>query len=317
MRHLFNYCPIDWYEDEMARRGCTLDGYLNELGLDGIEQFVYGTEQLQRPYKRQSVGVHLNYWPYWMDFWLQKRERLQRLVSVDDEKERFFLEAGGVEVWLERIRRNIRVSLDAEPEYFVWHVGQADDEEIFTYKFNYTDRQVLGEMAKVFNAVADEIPEHITVLFENLWWPGLRLVSAEDTAWFFSLLRRDNCGIMLDTGHLLNTNPGLRTEEEAAAYICSIAANLGEQAKLIRGVHLSCSLSGEYQSSFERRVPDKLDRVTIWKHIVSLDRHQPFATKAAARILERLQPEYVVHELSYDSMADMAAKVAEQLENCR
>ena len=34
---------------------------------------------------------------------------------------------------------------------------------------------------------------------------------------------------------------------EAADYICRTVEQLGEQAALIKGVHLSCSLSGEYQ----------------------------------------------------------------------
>ena len=40
-KHLINYCPIDWYEDELKRKGMTLAGLVQQLGVDGIEQFVY------------------------------------------------------------------------------------------------------------------------------------------------------------------------------------------------------------------------------------------------------------------------------------
>ena len=46
-KQLINYCPIDWYEDELKRKGITLADLVQQLGVDGIEQFVYG-EQIGR-----------------------------------------------------------------------------------------------------------------------------------------------------------------------------------------------------------------------------------------------------------------------------
>ena len=45
-KHLINYCPIDWYEDELKRMGMTLAGLVQQLGVDGIEQFVYRSRVL-------------------------------------------------------------------------------------------------------------------------------------------------------------------------------------------------------------------------------------------------------------------------------
>ena len=31
-KHLINYCPIDWYEDELKRKGMTLAGFSAAAG---------------------------------------------------------------------------------------------------------------------------------------------------------------------------------------------------------------------------------------------------------------------------------------------
>lgn len=316
-KHLFNYCAIPWYEEELQREGLTLADYVARLGVDGIEQFVYTTKPPQPGYKELTQGVHLNYWPYWMDFWLKKAKRLHQQFRNIRERTTYFKEARSCDEWLAVIRLNIGAALTQSPHYLVWHVAEADNTSAFTYDFQYNDKEVLTEAANVFNAVADEIPADVTVLFENLWWPGLRLTDARKVKYFFERLKRTNVGLMLDTGHLMNTNTRLRTEEDAADYICRTVEKLGCYADLIKGVHLSCSLSGKYQTSFERKPLAQETPENIWKHIVSIDQHQPFTTRAAKRILDCVQPEYVTHELSYDSLAEMADKVAAQMELCK
>ena len=64
-------------------------------------------------------------------------------------------------------------------------------------------------------------------------------------------------------------------------------------------------------------MPEKLDMETIWKHIGNIDQHKPFTTEAAKRILETIQPEYVVHEVGYDSMKDLCEQLPIQLKACK
>ena len=199
----------------------------------------------------------------------------------------------------------------------MWHVAEADTETIFTFDFRYDDREVLAASADVFNSVADEIPANVTVLFENLWWPGLRLTDARKVKFFFERIERKNVGIMLDTGHLMNTNPRLRTEAEAADFVCRTVDKLGPYAELIKGVHLSCSLSGKYLRSFERKVPDDLNAEAIWRHIAAIDLHKPFTTTAAKQILQCVQPQYVNHELAYETIEEMIPLMQQQLSVAR
>ena len=169
----------------------------------------------------------------------------------------------------------------------------------------------------MFNSVRDEIPAHIPVLFENLWWPGLRLTDVRNVKYFFDRVQHKNVGIMLDTGHLMNTNTRLKNEAEGAEYVLKVYEKLGECRSLVRGVHLSCSLSGAYQRSLSHQVPEKLDMETIWRHIGNIDQHKPFHTEAAKRILETINPEYVTHEVGYDSMKDLREQLPIQLKACK
>lgn len=316
-KQVFNYCAIDWYENELQQLGVTLPEIVEKMGVDGIEQFVYKLEPEVSKYKDLTVGVHLNYWPYWMDFWLKKAKRLKQQFRNIRERNKYFKDAMSCDEWLSVIRRNIGASMAETPEYLVWHIAEANNEEIFTYEFNYSDREVLTAAADVFNAVADEIPHDTTVLFENLWWPGLRLTDVRNVRYFFERIERKNVGIMLDTGHLMNTNIRLKNEAEGADYVCRVFDKLGEYGELVKGVHLSCSLSGSYQSNLSHQVPEDLSMETIWRHVTSIDQHKPFHTKAAKQILETINPLYVVHEVGYDSLKNLQEELSIQLEACK
>ena len=74
--------------------------------------------------------------------------------------------------WLEEIRKNIRAALAEKPEYLVWHVADCTLEEAWTRQFYYTSKDVLRETAAIYNAVSEEVPETVEVLFENIFWPG-------------------------------------------------------------------------------------------------------------------------------------------------
>lgn len=317
MKHLFNYASVDVYEQELADKGITLAEYTADLNLDGIEQFVYQSEKLVKSYRELTVGVHLNYWPFWMDFWLKKAKRLRQQFRNIQERNIYFHDAFSRDEWLAVIRKNIGVAVSENPEYLLWHVAEATNEEIFTGRFNYTDREVMEAAAEIFNSVSDEIPGHIKVLFENSWWPGLRLTDVRNVKYFFSMIKRTNVGIMLNTGHLMNNNLRLKDEGEAVDYVKALYDKLGECRSLVKGLHLSCSLSGAYQRSFSREYRDDIPIDKIWQHMLSIDQHLPMRTKGAKEIIEHIQPEYVVHELVYDSLEDFKEKYRIQIENCK
>ena len=280
--------PYDREED--------IEKTLRKLHLDGIENLIYGTEPALHPADRITLGCHLAYWPDWMDFYLGKKDFYEKDFPT---KQSLIDTFGGttVEDWIEKIRRNIRAALAEKPEYLVWHVAHCSLDEIWTRRFRYSSREVLKAAAEVYSAVADEVPQTVQVLFENIFWPGLYTLEPEDVDYFFSCLPGKNVGIMLDTGHLMNTNWGIRTETDGADYVCSIVNRLGSMKDLIKGIHLSCSISGNYQRTHVGPPPAKITPEVIGHHIISIDQHRPFTTDAAKRIVDTVEPEFLTHEL--------------------
>ena len=288
MVQLFNFCVYHDYVKQLEETGKTLPEYVKYLGLDGIEHLIYGKEAPEPAFKESSVGVHLAYWPYWVGFWKNNKSRLKREFKSAKARNDCYFGALNKDEWLSVIQQHLIAAAVVKPEYMVWHVSEADVQETYTFDFQYSDLEVLEAAANVFNAVSMAVPSHITVLFENLWWPGLRLTDPDNVKYFFERIRRKNVGIMLDTGHLMNT----------------------------KGVHLSCSLSGAYQKSFVHEYDRRTTFADMYKHIVQIDRHQPFRTKAARRILDFIQPKYITHEMIYSSLTELEEKLKIQLSNC-
>lgn len=314
---LFNYPVIDWYEKELQLMGQSLGEYVASMKLDGIEQLIYDNNMILK-YKESTIGVHLEYWSYWIDFWWNNQQRLDYIFESNEEKKHYY-KAQNIYEWIEYIKKNITLALNLKPQYLVWHVSEANVQEIFTYNFYYNDRQVLLATSEVFNEVAKIIPDNVLILFENLWWPGLRLNSMENVVYFFEKLKHNNVGIMLDTGHLMNTNINLTSELEASIFIKDIVNNLGSFASLIKGVHLNCSLSGQYQKKFiEQQFKFcEFDKHRLWEHIIKIDKHEIFQTKAPSFLIDYIQPQYVVHELAYDNLILLRNKIMAQSRNCK
>lgn len=317
VKYLFNYPVIDWYEKELQLMGQSLGEYVASIKLDGIEQLIYDNNMILK-YKELTIGVHLEYWSYWIDFWWNNQQRLDYIFESNEEKKHYY-KAQNIYEWIEYIKKNITLALNLKPQYLVWHVSEANVQEIFTYNFYYNDRQVLLATSEVFNEVAKIIPDNVLILFENLWWPGLRLNSMENVVYFFEKLKHNNVGIMLDTGHLMNTNINLTSELEASIFIKDIVNNLGSFASLIKGVHLNCSLSGQYQKKFiEQQFKFcEFDKHRLWEHIIKIDKHEIFQTKAPSFLIDYIQPQYVVHELAYDNLILLRNKIMAQSRNCK
>lgn len=317
VKYLFNYPVIDWYEKELQLMGQSLGEYVASMKLDGIEQLIYDNNMILK-YKELTIGVHLEYWSYWIDFWWNNQQRLDYIFESNEEKKHYY-KAQNIYEWIEYIKKNITLALNLKPQYLVWHVSEANVQEIFTYNFYYNDRQVLLATSEVFNEVAKIIPDNVLILFENLWWPGLRLNSMENVVYFFEKLKHNNVGIILDTGHLMNTNINLTSELEASIFIKDIVNNLGSFASLIKGVHLNCSLSGQYQKKFiEQQFKFcEFDKHRLWEHIIKIDKHEIFQTKAPSFLIDYIQPQYVVHELAYDNLILLRNKIMAQSRNCK
>ena len=117
-------------------------------------------------------------------------------------------------------------------------------------------------------------------------------------------IRYPKKGIMLDTGHLMNANRNLTSQQEGVEYIHKMLDAHGDLCKYIRGLHLHQSVSGAYVRDNTGFLPpdlpqDSVEQYSInYGHIQKIDRHESWTIPEAASIVERLQPDYLTHELS-------------------
>lgn len=285
---------------------------LKQCHLDGIERLVYEDIPPEHPLAAVCIGCHLAFWPTWLDFYLGNEKRYRKDFPTAESLRRTFHGTTRKE-WISYIKGNIRAALAENPEYLVWHVADCTIEEAWTWKFHYSSRDVLKNTANLFAEVSDVVPDTTLVLFENIFWPGLNLLVPDEVNYFFELIGRDNVGIMLDIGHLMNTSPyAIYDEIDGARYVKAVLDRLGELADCIRGIHLSCSLSWEYRNSFERIAPHAPSGMQIMNHITSIDQPRPFTTAAMTPILDYLNPDFLTHELFADDYSIPIGKVNQQ-----
>ncbi len=65
------------------------------------------------------------------------------------------------------------------------------------------------------------------------------MTDPELVRYFIENIEYEHKGLMLDTGHLLNTNLDINTEEEGIDYLIETVKNLGDMKDYIKGIHLN------------------------------------------------------------------------------
>ena len=281
---------------------------LHEHGLDGIELMLC---QPWDPVMHKAAwvkGIHLRFWPNWLDFWRGDRKAVA--AEIGDSTACY----GGQKRadWLEVYRQNIRAAAQTPAQYMVYHITNARGSESFDYRFARNSREVVCAAVEVLNELADEIPADRYLLLENLWWPGLTLLDRDLVEYLILHIKHKRIGFMLDTGHLMNMNHSLRTQKEAVEYVLSVVNNLGPYKRYIRGIHLHYSLSGEYvEKNIQRHCRGAVD-LSLMDHILKIDQHQPFGDPIVGKLVQSLQPDYLVHEFIQYSRQDWESKLFKQ-----
>lgn len=292
-----------------------LDDFLARHHLDGLELFLYGPRD-ERFFPASLVhGVHLRFWPSWVSFWRQDAAKMARDYGGDAEVIKAF-GSRSVEEWVEVWRENIRSAVAAGAKYLVLHVSEAPMSELSARPFTtITDEEVIDATLELVAVLATEIPADCRLLFENLWWPGLTFRRPDLAERLVSCSTHQNCGFMLDTGHLMCTNLELTSEAEGADFVVAAYEALGSLKEKVYGIHLHQSLSGSYVRAMREahrgeRWPTEIGE--IMDYIARVDWHRPFSTSAVRRIVDAVRPDYLVHEFLPASFPEWEEKVHTQ-----
>lgn len=315
MKQVFNYFywPPDPLEDLDTPE--KIQAFIKKMGLDGIELLLHKNMGELAKWRELTLGVHLPYYPCWIPMYENDEAMLQRLFPTMEERQKYY-EATNREQFLANFASYLELANQLKPRYVVWHVADNTLEEAFTFRFGRTSRQVLAATVRLFKDVIHSLDPEITVLFENLWWPGLDLTSQEDTAFFFEQLEGYNVGIMLDTGHLLNTTLDVHTEKQAIDFLIRAVEKLGPYKSYIKGLHLNLSLSATYRAPFVNGQIKQFAREKVSEHIRSIDQHLPFTNTSLARLIQLIQPQYINHELGYRNTPELESCIKKQLRAC-
>jgi len=296
MKHLFSYSVFQPVDD-LPGHG---DG-LKDIGCDGVELFTL-FERVPSSYKRVSPSVHLPYAVDWYSGWTGRAN----LDEFDEDNVKYIMFGRDREEIVKNIREAILFASEIDPAYGVFHAGNTNMDDAMLREQTDNSRDILREFCEMMNQTASGFKNGeppFKLAFENLWWPGLRLLDPWEYRYLDSHLEFDNWGLCLDTGHLMNTLPDAYDEQTCVDRLLEIFSRYpGEMIDRIGTVHLHVSTSAEYRNTFEpiERPPGETMKSAverIYPHVSKIDQHRPFSTSGCRQLVEELSPDFVTHEM--------------------
>ena len=317
---------LNRYEDsEDIRNAC------KKVGLNGLEVILAGEFDQGKILPDMVNGVHLYFHIFWMDWWLGNYDRLDEEFESREQWVEYY---GGMdrEVYLNSLRADLDYAEKMGAKYVVFHVAEVTLRESYIYQYRYTDEEVINASLEVINTLLDEREYSFDFLVENLWWSGLTMKDASLTKKLVDGIHSEKKGILLDTGHYMNTNCELSTPEECVTYLHEML-DRHEEAGLLpyfKGIHLHMSLSGEYVKKQRKdwaENPMNFDEISFYElfrlayeHACFIDLHQPFIGEGVKELIERIDPDYVTFEFQpntreeYERFAEAQSRVLGYLE---
>lgn len=299
---------MNWFDNDWGK----VRKFLNKHQLDSVELMLREEPNINDIPRDCVKGLHLNYWPIWLDFWRGNTIALQEQFGSTENIELFY---GSIDknILIQHYRREWEVAQELEVEYVVFHVAHVELIHTYTKEFTYNDWDVMEAAIELVNQSFGNKDVGIKLLFENLWWPGLKLTDRSLSKKFLDRIQYPNKGFMLDIGHMMITNPQITDEEEACEYILSTIDNLQDLNKYIKGIHLNKSLSGKYlQRDFSQDIKIFNTKTSFWEkiqyvktHISNIDQHIPFDHPAIKKVIEKVNPDYLVLELLSSSLKEL------------
>ena len=305
----------DFYSNEELKKD--MKYFSKKYGFDGYELIKF-FDRDNTSLKKYIKGYHMRFFPSWMELYL---EDFNSLYDELKDKKYFKSLCGGhsKKELLEYYKRELRIAKDLEVEYVVFHACNVKVTEAMTYNFKYSDREVLDAVISIINEIFEDGEYNFKLLFENLWWAGLRLTNKEEIEYLLNGVKYKNIGFILDTGHMINNNRNIKNSKEGIEYIKKNIENLGEYKNLIYGMHLNYSLSGEYVNKSIKENKEKnlsIEEImkNVYQHVGNIDYHDPFEDKEIIEVINSLPIKYLVFELIGNTREELENKIQRQWE---
>ena len=298
MKHLFNISVFHLPDELKAAREFVKDP-ANRT--DGLE-ILTGYDPIPKPMAECMIGVHLPYATDWYGPFTGKRQ-------VPESKQQEFARWNSYGKDRKEIVENIRIMMkcagDLNPAYGVFHAASGNYDEITGVEFTDDPDSVVRAMCEMLNEACSVFPggkPPLRLVFENTWCPGLMMQDNRGLDILENKLEFDNWGICLDTGHLLVSMGSVHSEAEALEMLNACVDRYSSDMKdRITNMHLHVNTTADYMRSF--RKPDTTgmsaeERILFaHHHIGTMDAHQPFTDPGVKDLVDRLAPDYLIHEM--------------------
>ena len=295
---------------------------VKEVKLDGLE-FIADPDNLPDDIPLSLVaGYHMTFYVDWLDYWRQDDAALMHKFGSWETVNEVY-RGTKPEDLLRHFREDLALGIRLKAPYMVFHVSDVSLEEGYTYRWLHTDREVLDGAIEFINILLDGVEPTFDFLVENQWWPGFTFTDPEKTEYLLSRINYPRVGIMLDTGHLMNTNWRIKSQRDGVKYILDTIEKHGELAKSICGMHFHQSVSGAYCRKSVGKLPEDFplpynnEFGRNYGHILQIDRHRPWTDPDCVRIIDRVEPKYLTHELSSGPRRSQLGAVRRQLGTIR
>ena len=295
---------------------------IRALGLDGVEGIVDPVELDESFSPGLLSGYHMVFYPDWLDFYRRNEPELLRKFGSWDMIRRVFLGTRPEDL-MRQFKKDLDFALSMNTPYVVFHVSDVSLEEGYTYRWLHTDKEVLDGAVEFINELLRGVEPTFDFLVENQWWPGFTFTDPAQTEYLLSRIEYPRKGIMLDTGHLMNTNPSLRTQAEGIEYIRRAYHAHGRLGEYVLGIHFHQSLSGRYVRKNTGKLPEDFPADYFeaffreYPHIENIDRHRPWTDPRCVVLLDEIRPKYLTHELSSRPNRPQLAATKRQLNTIR
>ena len=269
---------------------------------DGIE-LLTGYSDVDPSQWEDAVSVHLPYVVDWYSVW---KGRLHIPDEMSDFDVGYFSYGRDRQQIIESVRKGIECARPLNPAYGVLHAGSANIDELLSVKYTDTDLEVLTAFAEIVNEAVSTFPNGeppFRLMFENQWWPGLRMLDGKDYRILCDKIEFENWGLCLDTGHLLVTTQKSKDELQSIDLLTGIFEGYPKDMLDDIGViHLHVNSSADYIRNFDG--PKDFPNMSIkerlgvgYRFVGGMDQHRPFSVKEVTRITDFLKPDFVTHEM--------------------
>lgn len=296
----------------------TAQDLLSNFEFDGFELYPVGMDY---PYKSIPTdlvkGLHLRFFIILDPIWRNDKVKLNSIFGSQDNLEKFY---GGSdkEAIIAYYQQQLELAAMFQVPYVVFHPVHYELDYVYNWNPPWDIKATMDLSVDVINTVMEGSAYKNWVLYENLWWPGnFRLDEAWEIDYLLSRTKHPKTGIVLDTGHILNKNQALLSEQEGIGYLLNQVEALGDQRKHIKAVHLTKSLSGKYvQDTKKHTFASNLDfweKLTVAaRHVRRIDQHNAFEDQAISGLFDLINPEHVVFEFAYRSLEEWQHKIRSQ-----